>query len=266
MKRVMAGTGFDVRQLDHFGAQVAKWRYETVPLTMRELLRLKEPSQRLREDLFPNAQDKVEIRKAVEAGHDNELWFFMQSTYTLIFEPCESSRHWGIVCDCEVHQQMRRDGAKHIPCIMNSRRIKDAWRHCEDMSAETAKRTNLTDEQCCGDAGTFLIVARMLECMLAGIPMRFGYLSTLPWAFAWGHTVDGCQKILAMVEARYLSLHDPLTRYVMQRVGRDIQQRALGGEATAALSSEITRIQNTPLNEGVGEGSRDWPWALFPFV
>jgi hypothetical protein len=118
MKKVMQGTGYDTSELNHFSCTMAKWRYETIPAAQSELLRLKTPSQAITGELFPRAQDKVELRRTCEACHSQIFWDTMTYTQEFVFGPCETARRWGMVCECPLHVQARKElRAKHIQCI-----------------------------------------------------------------------------------------------------------------------------------------------------
>lgn len=48
--------------------------------------------------------------------------------------------------------------------------------------------------------------------------------------------------------------HDPLTRYLMTKIGGDIDRRSKGEPASEALEREVEILSHSPLNEAPGEG------------
>ena len=228
MKKVMQGKAFDLKELDHFTASMAKWRYETIPATMKDLLRLRIPSQYLSPELFPNAKDKTVIQKACDAGRNPWLWSYMDNSYNLCFLSCEECRRWGMVCECPEHVRMRQEEhVKHIECFHNSRRLAGAWIMLQKEIELTKENcAALTSEVTGGSEELRFLIEGMLTRKMAGINARFGYLKTLPWLFARADTQEGCAEVMKQVRLRPLEEHDALTRRVMSMIGGDIQRCA----------------------------------------
>ena len=125
---------------------------------------------------------------------------------------------------------MRRDqGIKHIPCIMNSRRLGGAWEFVKTQvdRAEALSHT-LTAAQCGGDDNSAMSCRGQLTRLAAGANLRFAYLRVVPWAFVHADTVLGAIEVLNQVRARPLEDHDAFTRRVMNMMGGDIETRSLG--------------------------------------
>jgi len=259
IKKIMAPTGFDTTELDTFSATTAKWRYETIPNCQKELLRLEQPSRSLNMALFSKAQDKAELRAACEAGTDNAFWNYTNCSYNLVFLSCEDMRHWGMICSCPEHVRMRReDRVKHINCMQNSRRLRDAWPELErELARITTQLNDLTPADTGGSEELYVMTQGMLQRKITGIRQRFGYLATLPLAFSQADTQEGCIMVLALVRQRPLEDHDAFTRRTMATLGGDMARCAEGSPATEALRMEVKRINNSPLNESCGEGCRD---------
>ena len=48
-------------------------------------------------------------------------------TSSEVFVPVEKDRRWGMICTCPEHVRLRLEGAKHVECWWNSRRLGEAW-------------------------------------------------------------------------------------------------------------------------------------------
>ena len=105
--------------LSGFTASFAKWRYETVPEVLRQLVALRELCERfLSRELFAHAQDQEEIRAVMEAGSDEAFWRWAAVCRSEIFLRLEMMRRWGMVCVCPGHveERQRTHGRKLIKC------------------------------------------------------------------------------------------------------------------------------------------------------
>ena len=249
---------FDRRELDHFSATFAKWRFQTIPLAQFDLLRLRVPSQYIREEFFADSQDTTLIKKVVAAAADHEFWAFLSSSYEFVFSPCEEKRCWGLKCTCPQHVQDRLDGVKHIDCVMNSRRLREVVPTLADERRETKqKQRDLTPANTEGSNLVCILIKEMLARKVGALDTRFGYFKKLPWYFAHADEIDGAQEVMRQVRARPLEDHDSLTQMIMRRVGGDIERRAHGEEASLVLIEEVKRTNDSPLNESLGEGLWD---------
>ena len=239
-----------------FRATFAKWRYETIALAMCELLRLRRICQRhIRVEWFSNPQDGEQLQGVLHACTDEWLWRFMEASYRECFSEIESSRHWGMVCTHEACQQKRRDGAKHVPCFGNSRRLDEAWQFVQDQALKWDERArHLTDEDCENDRALRKTIQHMLRQTASYARHRFAYLGDPPWSASRCETVEGTHNFISQVDAVPIEQHDPLTRDILQRVGECIRKRARGEDVEPPLRDECKRLKTAPLNEDPGEG------------
>ena len=120
-----------------FTATVAKWRFETIVHTFRQLARLRYVCQHIREELFANVQDRALLQDVVNACRDTFLWKFIVVTLEHVFNTTEGMRRWGMVCPC--HKQERDEGQTHIQCVNNSRRLPEVWDFVQKEAAAMRK-------------------------------------------------------------------------------------------------------------------------------
>ena len=105
------------KQLIHFTAGFAKWRYETIYECLRQLLDVREVSELpLPSELFPNPQDAVEVTNVMAACRDRPFWRWVSASFTKIFRDLEYLRRWGMVCECPDHRAERKRTKKFIRC------------------------------------------------------------------------------------------------------------------------------------------------------
>jgi len=202
-----------------------------------------------------NPQDRETIRQAVDACNSPEVWTFITANYNVVIKPTERERHWGLVCGCPEHKEMRDRGVKHIECKMNSRRLKNAWEFIEHSIADTElARDNLTPDACDGSNLEYNALVAKLNRKISGLKLRFGYLKLVPWSCSQCESVEGCREVMAQIRSRPLEDHDPLTRDTARRLGGDIDSRAQGGDLSPALAQEVAEINMSPLGEDPGEG------------
>ena len=104
--------------LKSFTAGFAKWRYETVPVTLTQLVELRTLCERLDPKLFKDPQDKEEMKRFFEACRDAEFWRWAAASNKEVFLPLEESRRWGMICECPDHvaERQRTHGKKFIAC------------------------------------------------------------------------------------------------------------------------------------------------------
>lgn len=73
VKKALLSTDVDTTLLDHFEGSIAKWRYETIPLCMQALLRLRDICENhMQEVWFQHAQDKPFVQSVFRAAKDTE--------------------------------------------------------------------------------------------------------------------------------------------------------------------------------------------------
>ena len=72
--------GVDGTLFDHFQATFAKWRYETIALTMHVLLKFREVHEtHLQPFMFEHVQDRNTINNVMATSKDNTFWVFVAS-------------------------------------------------------------------------------------------------------------------------------------------------------------------------------------------
>jgi len=239
-----------------FRGTFAKWRYETIALSMSELLQLRIICQRhMRVEWFNNAQDREQLKAVFDACGDEWLWHFMEAGHRECIGKIEGCRRWGMVCEHETCQQKRREGAQHVPCFGNSRRLGGAWQFVQDQAKWFEERAkDITEADCENDREMWSTVKHMLRQTASMARQRFAYLGDPPWSAVKCETVEGAQNFVAQVESVPLEQHDDLTRDILQRVGECIRKRARGEELEPPLAMEVKRLKTSPLDEGAGEG------------
>ena len=105
--------------LKGFTAGFAKWRYETETEVLRQLLKHRDLCEnKLDPAMFSNAQDLVEIHSVFQACRDKQFWRWALVSHNDIFNRLERFRKWGMVCDHEECETIRRNSnyRKHVPC------------------------------------------------------------------------------------------------------------------------------------------------------
>ena len=87
------------RLLKNSNANLAKWRYETMYVCMRALLKLRELCERLLVDIrhmFNDFQDGALLTMVAEACSLPWLWQFMECFCNFVLTPLEYVRRWGL--------------------------------------------------------------------------------------------------------------------------------------------------------------------------
>ena len=138
--------------LKSFVGRLAKWRYETIWMVLDSLLKLRELCQQFLTSMEPimgsNFKDKQLLVDMETACKWDDLWCFMQAFFTLVIDPLEKSRRWGLVCKC--HQEDRHSGMHNkSKCWRASRRLDEARLfilQCVQKLMDSAKK--LTLDQC----------------------------------------------------------------------------------------------------------------------
>ena len=128
LRRALRKKGIDVSKLEHFGATIAKWRYQTVPLAQCALLELRYICQlHMSREFFAHSKDQTFIKSVFDVCEDQWFWIYMEGSYTFVFRPCEECRRMGMTCTCPQHIDLRKGGQKHVPCFWNGRKLAQAW-------------------------------------------------------------------------------------------------------------------------------------------
>ena len=107
------------RLLASFTAGFAKWRYETECEVLRQLLPLGDLCEnKLVPVLFPKVQDQAELDRVFMACRRKGFWRWAKVAFPEVFQRLEHLRKWGMVCDHERCEELRKDCnyRKHIEC------------------------------------------------------------------------------------------------------------------------------------------------------
>ena len=242
--------------LEHVSASFAKWRYETITQVTKELSRMRPFGERVvRHELFKDPQDKSLMDSVVFHYQDKPLQAFITVTNKFIWKTLEDARRWGMTCDCDLHIQLRRSGARHISCPRNGRNIRHGWAFIQSLIADLRDKANaLTLADCEGDLEVYRDTRDMLLKVMGSLRMRFKYLSVAPWSFANADIEEGSALCVEQVQSRPLCDHDYLTRDIWNRLQQDLIQRSTGGPLTPALAQEVLEINDSGVDEHAGEG------------
>ena len=256
IKRLVAQThpAVDVSVCDHFTANIVKWRYEMVDNVLTQLDKWRPVLELVVPEVFGNVQDRESLEAAMRALRDPIFLPYVSAASRHVFHPTELGRHWGMVCPCPEHIREREEGAKRQRCWRNSRRLRQSWDFVKSQIDDAhAKVTTLTPALCEGNAAIAGILRTHLLVKQSGLRMRCKYLKTVPWAFSRADEIAGAEEVMRQVRSRPLEEHDALTRWLMQRIGGDVDRRAQGEDASPALVLEVYIINLSPLEEGCGE-------------
>jgi len=246
---------YDVRVLKSFSADFAKWRYETVYTVTHALSPLKQVSTEfVCREWFANPQDRAVIDEFFKACEHKEFWEYVEHSHREIFEKIEVDRRWGLICECPEHLQQRRDGVKHISCVYNSCRLRNAWTHLSDSAASMLDRANtLRADEVGGCVNTADIIKTQLRQVAGQYLHRNKYLSSVPWSLSRADSEVGAQAFIDQVTSKELHEHDAFTQWLWSQLSEHLQVRAAGGPLHAALADAVRRINLVPLDEGAGE-------------
>ena len=257
VKVALRGTDVDPRLFVAFTASMAKWRFETIPDSQRQLLRLRDVHEKhLKEEMFADVQEKETMKRVLAAAKNKEFWIFTEASYSHVFARCEGARRWGLTCNCPEHIRARREeGKKRIECYKNSRKLCQAYDFLASVKQDLFdKGCSLTIEECGGHNDIWMCVKTMLWKAMTGIDQRFGHLNRLPHVVARCGTVEGATEFMTQLRAREWGKHDYLTRRLADRVGGDIERRSQGEAVSPALQVVLDEAADRPLNESPGEG------------
>ena len=106
---------------------------------------------------------------------DVVFWVVLEASYAFVFEPAEICRRSGMTCTCPHHVQLRKDGAKHVPCFWNGRKLALAWKNVHEEQKATKKiAEDLTDADTGNNRDVFDWVKAMLAKKAACIDQFFG--------------------------------------------------------------------------------------------
>jgi len=236
--------------------QTAKWRFETVAEALRQLGETRQLCEHeLDEAMFENAQDKVHIRDVFLACKDKRFWLFVVHVSVWVMGPLEHIRRWALICGCGECNRKRKEGAKHISCPRNGRRLREAWTWIQLRIAEfkTWART-VTVEQCEGSYELWNLIVAMCKLCASELRAHFKHLNVVPYYLIHANTIEGAKECVRQIEAQPIENHDPVTQDFVRAVGQDLKDRAAGGDLTTALEDRVEIFEDSMLDESRGEG------------
>jgi len=244
------------RLVAHFTATTAKWRFATIVLALSQLLPLRRICENeLRPELFTNAQEKAFINDVLKCCRDARFWTFVALVGPLVMDHLEHCRRWGLICGCVECNKRRKDGAPHVKCVRNGRRLAEAWPWLQTMIRQFQNWSHtLTPEACEGSDDWCKIVRDLCARSASEIRISCRYLGKVPWLLATASSVDGAKECVKQIEKVALELHDPRTRDFVGRVGNELKLRAAGGELGSALKAEVDFMAWASEDETCGEG------------
>ena len=247
--------GIDLRPLDKCNADLAKWRYQTLPVCFTDLLRFRTISENeFRSEWFINTQERETLAAVCHACKDAQLWKFMNASNREVLLPLERCRRWGMVCTCPHHVQLRATGVRHINCYFNSRRLPEAWEYVRGHAVEMlARARTLTVHDCEGDQEVFWAIRRMLEYSATGMMRRSKYLNMPPHSFSQCGTRQGAKAFLDAVAQHPIDHHDTVTINLMHCFGALLMEFVDGADISPALKEGIRVFNLATLDESRGE-------------
>ena len=243
------------KTLKSFTASFAKWRYETVFLCMSGLLGVREIVQgwlHTPELIFKDFQDTTILKDVAYAAKWHELWAFMSAVYKWIVNPLEHSRRWGMVCKCCAYE--RSLGLK-MHCPRSSRRLGEA----SDFVAELARSLrasamDVTIVECEGFADLRSSLVFAMRRVADEVLLKFMFLDITPWIVVRACIPEVAQQVVQQLEGADDDKLDTLSLEYKRTLLPSLRIRAGGGEVAEDLSRETTALDNSPLDEGQGEG------------
>jgi len=265
VKKALRGrTDLDLRPLDRKVSDLAKWRYQTLNDTFRDLNKHRVIMEtEFRQEWFMECQEKETLAGVFQASQDAQLWKYMRASRQEVYWPLEKMRHWGMICTCPEHVQMRLEGAKHVFCYFNGCRLDEAFDYTQAKAVEMRTRSRtLTVADCEGDREVHRAVRRMLEYSAAQLHTRNKHYGVPPWSFARCGTRQGAQEFLDMVAKYPIEQHDNTTVNLMHGFGYMLQRFVAGEDMHPALEDAIRVFKTTAhLDESRGEGYHKEPTA-----
>ena len=112
----------------------------------------------------------------------------------------------------------------------------------------------LKPADCDGDASLCAEIVSSLWFAADLYEQNHAYLKIAPWSFAKADTPEGAMAFLVTATSKPLKMQDDLTKHFLTEHRADLQARAAGAECSASLSREVTKYNDTPLDESPGEG------------
>ena len=97
-----------------------------------------------------------------------------------------------MICACCGHK--REAGQKHVECVRNSRRLREAWAEIQKQIAILKQSSkDLTPVLCEGSDSLRVLIKGMMAKCADQLRKRFRYLDVVPWALVNCHTIDGAK-------------------------------------------------------------------------
>ena len=203
------------KDLRSFKGSLKKWRYETIAVVFKELLRMREITERfLRnpERIFKNFQDSkllVDVATAAKAGW---FWIFVKVFYTRVLSKCESARRWGLVCICCQH--LRREGQMQSRCPRASRKLQLARKFLHEFSETmaTAGRCSHSLDECEGNDWVLTTVTYVERSTAALVVIKGKWTTSVPVLIVEAEDPDIAKECAVQIRSGDYNTFSPLLR------------------------------------------------------
>ena len=259
-----------VAKLQHFTATLAKWRFETMYVVMKQLLALSDFCQHhFKASIMGKVKDASLLNEVSAACADTGLWQWMTIVFRLLVAPLERIRRWGLTCPCH------DPNLPAVACDRKSRKLHLVVPYIREQVSELQEAcTRLTYSDCFCVEWLFSDVRRMLQKAISELVMRTGHYDRIPWSFARADEPAVARQCITELDSKSLEEHEHLSQHVGTTLRTDLETVAGGALPSRPLQAEIDEIRNSPLNEGPGEAvhrdthhsKRRAPGGRLPFV
>ena len=127
---------------------------------------------------------------------------------------------------------------------------------CIDEEVETIKQRikNLTVADVAGDRALFGAMQSLMRVGMQQQRLRHKYFGIAPWSFVNADTPEGAQVFLADVQSKPVDRQDELSCHLESEYRADLEDLRDNGVLSQKLSDGIREYEQTPLDEGAGEG------------
>ena len=133
--------------------------------------------------------------------------------------------------------------------------MKRAWARVKQAVAKLrADARALAVADCEGDAALFVEIGDSMRQAASLLELRWKHLGIVPWVFSQADEPDGAAEFLAGATSRPFEQQDALTQYLYYTFREPLQERAAGNPCDPLLSDGVSIVNETPLDEGAGEG------------
>ena len=139
--------------------------------------------------------------------------------------------------------------------MRNGRRLRHAAdRIDEAVAAFHTRARTLTPAETEGDVELCGKVQGWLRLAAELLKLRYVYLRVPPWSFCNADTTDGARAFLLKATSQPMDKQDTLTQYLYATHREALEVLAGGGPCAASSAYAVSVINETALDESVGEG------------